>query len=252
MFNLVNLLCLAALTGVAFGAITPTSPDSNTVVTVGSDIKALWAADSTGEWNNVEIQLMTGDNLQMVPLAVLATGIDGTSTTGLDIPCPDVSPYSKIYFLQFTRGGDVSTSTWTTRFTIAGSDGSTTPPTNSTNYSGTQVEWGTGALVGQAPSVITGAEGSSSNSTMSSSNSTDSTAPSASMASIAQASMSSASEEVVAAASSTSKSASMSAKTSAGASRASAAAASSSGAAYRRSSVGLGAIVLGLAGVVAL
>lgn len=33
-------------------------------------------------------------------MVVLATGVDGTTTAGLDIPVPDVTPYSKIYFLQ--------------------------------------------------------------------------------------------------------------------------------------------------------
>ena len=36
----------------------------------------------------------------IVLMTVLATGIDGTSQASLSIPCPDVSPYSKIYFLQ--------------------------------------------------------------------------------------------------------------------------------------------------------
>lgn len=36
----------------------------------------------------------------MVPLATVATGIDGTSSTSFSFVAPDVSPYSKIYFLQ--------------------------------------------------------------------------------------------------------------------------------------------------------
>lgn len=38
--------------------------------------------------------------MQMVPLATVATGIDGTSATSFSFPAPDVNPYSKIYFLQ--------------------------------------------------------------------------------------------------------------------------------------------------------
>lgn len=40
------------------------------------------------------------DSIQMVSLATVATGIDGTSATSFSFVAPDVSPYSKIYFLQ--------------------------------------------------------------------------------------------------------------------------------------------------------
>jgi len=147
MFSLTSLACAAlALAALGQAAITPTSPDGSTVVRAGSTLTALWTADSTGIWNDTQIQLMTGDNFQMVPLKTLATGIDGTTTTTFSTPCPAVSPNAKFYFLQFTRGGDVSTATWTTRFTIAAADGTTSQPTNTTNYSGTDVQWGTGAI----------------------------------------------------------------------------------------------------------
>lgn len=59
----------------ALGAVTPTSPDSSTVVKVGDDITALWTADTTGTWNSMEIQLMTGPNLNVSSLA--AASISG-------------------------------------------------------------------------------------------------------------------------------------------------------------------------------
>ncbi|OXB39317.1 hypothetical protein LQV05_004404 [Cryptococcus neoformans] len=142
-------------------SITPTSPDGSTVVKVGDTIEALWNVDSTGGWTDVEIQLMTGSNLAMVPLATVATGIDGTSATSFSFPAPDVNPYSKIYFLQFTNGGNMTGATWTTRFTIAGSDGSTTEPTNTTDFQGQPVGWGTGELLS---SVSTSSSNSSSSS----------------------------------------------------------------------------------------
>ncbi|ORX39609.1 hypothetical protein BD324DRAFT_222669 [Kockovaella imperatae] len=132
----------AALALPSLAAINPTSPDSSTVVKVGDDITALWTADTTGQWTNLEIQLMTGPNLDMVPLSVLGQGIDGTTKTSFSAPAPAVSPYSQIYFLQFTQGGNVSTALWSTRFTIAGPDGSTTPPTNTTTWNGQAVQWG--------------------------------------------------------------------------------------------------------------
>ena len=49
----------------AIAQITPTSPSGSTVVNAGSDIQALWNSDTSGQWTDVEIQLMTGDNLQV-------------------------------------------------------------------------------------------------------------------------------------------------------------------------------------------
>ena len=96
-FGLFSLLLLAAP---ARAAITPTSPDSATVVKVGDTLNALWTEDTTGSWTDVEIQLMTGANLNMIPLAVLATGIDGTKVSAFSVAAPDVTPNSAIYFLQ--------------------------------------------------------------------------------------------------------------------------------------------------------
>ncbi|KAL7422073.1 hypothetical protein Q5752_002716 [Cryptotrichosporon argae] len=147
MFARTTLAAGLALALVARADVTPTSPDSTTVVNVGGDIVAMWDADTTGSWTDMEIQLMTGDNLDMIALETLATGIDGTSTMTYTAVAPDVSPNSKIYFLQFSNGGNTTDLLWTTRFTIAAADGSSTDPTNSTVYSGETVEWGTGVLV---------------------------------------------------------------------------------------------------------
>ena len=59
------LLALALPALPSFAAVTPTSPDGSTSVNVGSDIKALWSADTTGSWKNTTIQLMTGSNLNV-------------------------------------------------------------------------------------------------------------------------------------------------------------------------------------------
>lgn len=139
---------LFTLLPLASAIVTPTTPDGSTVVNEGDNIDIAWAADDTGSWNNVTIQLMTGDNFQMVPLQTLATGVDGTTVTTFTAPAPQVEPNSKIYFLQFTNNGETE-ATWTTRFTIAGADGSTTEPTETEQASnGETVQWGTGALVG--------------------------------------------------------------------------------------------------------
>lgn len=45
--------------------VTPTTPDGSTVINEGDNIDIAWTADDTGSWNNVTIQLMTGDNFQV-------------------------------------------------------------------------------------------------------------------------------------------------------------------------------------------
>lgn len=71
MFNLFKIALIAStLASSVLAEIVPTSPDGNTVVKVGEDIKALWTEDTTGQWTDVEIQLMTGDNLQVSALTI--------------------------------------------------------------------------------------------------------------------------------------------------------------------------------------
>lgn len=132
-------LALLSLLALVHAAVTPTSPDGSTVVKVGSPINALWSKDTTAgtKWNNMQIQLMTGDNLNVSRLqlglatfscimlihhrwypcrvssealnraqktiltgSAIATGVDGTSLDSYSFNAPNVSPYSKIYFLQ--------------------------------------------------------------------------------------------------------------------------------------------------------
>lgn len=58
-----TIFSLFALVPFVLGDVIPTSPDGSTVVKVGEDIKALWDVDTSGQWNDLTIQLMTGDNL---------------------------------------------------------------------------------------------------------------------------------------------------------------------------------------------
>jgi hypothetical protein len=50
----------------------------------------------------------------------VAKGLDGTdpSLSPYIWTCPDVDPYSTIYFYQFTGAADKSNAAWTTRFTV--------------------------------------------------------------------------------------------------------------------------------------
>jgi len=66
MFSKIALI--ASILPFALAQIIPTSPSGNTVVNAGGDIQALWNADTSGQWTDVEIQLMTGDNLNVSDL----------------------------------------------------------------------------------------------------------------------------------------------------------------------------------------
>lgn len=72
--------------------------------------------------------------------------VDATGdTTSFDFTCPTVSLHSAVYFYQFTSSAS-SNVTWTGRFTITDSTGTTVDPPNSTVIDGSTIEWGTGAL----------------------------------------------------------------------------------------------------------
>jgi hypothetical protein len=62
MLTSTAVFALLALVTPSLAAVTPTSPDSTTVVKIGDTLTALWDKDTTGTWTDLEIQLMTGPN----------------------------------------------------------------------------------------------------------------------------------------------------------------------------------------------
>ena len=52
----------------ALADVTPTSPSPGQVFQQGSSCTIGWNPDQTGTWKELVIQLMTGDNFNMVPL----------------------------------------------------------------------------------------------------------------------------------------------------------------------------------------
>ncbi|KAG0662916.1 hypothetical protein C6P46_003004 [Rhodotorula mucilaginosa] len=155
------LLVLSAAQA-AYADVVPTAPGPGEVFRVGQKCNIQWDLDTTGTWTSFEIQLMTGSNLNMV----VGSDLDGTTGPGtIDFTCPQVTPNADIYFYQFTQAG--APTSWTTRFTIAGADGSVTEPTETT----AGIAWGTGKLVGAAAAAGSGsaagsaAAGSSSSAT---------------------------------------------------------------------------------------
>lgn len=114
-----------------------------------------WGGDpqSSDTWKDMNIELMTGDNFNMIHLTTVTTGQDGTVDGRFQFPCPQVTLHSAVYFYQFTNT-KTSDKTWTTRFAISTAAGATTPPPNDTQP-GTddKIPWGVGALADPSKAV---------------------------------------------------------------------------------------------------
>ncbi|TFY78151.1 hypothetical protein EWM64_g5861, partial [Hericium alpestre] len=80
----------------------PTEPGPGQVFKEGGSCHLAWSADTTGTWKATTILLRTGDNLNMVTLTTVATGIDTTKAGVYDWPCPTVSPFPPLSPLMLT------------------------------------------------------------------------------------------------------------------------------------------------------
>lgn len=144
---LAGLLALASPLMV-LADVNPSEPGPGSIFKAGSKCHVTWQGDtdSTTAWKDMAIELMSGSNLNMVPVTTVATNQDGTKDGSFEHTCPEVTPNSAIYFYQLSSS-HTTTKTWTTRFTIQGADGSSTPPANPTQPSGDPIPWGIGRLV---------------------------------------------------------------------------------------------------------
>ncbi|CAO1631809.1 unnamed protein product [Jaminaea pallidilutea] len=177
MLAIASAMTVSAVPTVQFSeratGVSPTAPGPGDVFRAGSTCTTEWTPDTSGTWKNFTIDLMTGSNFKMTKLATVATGLDGTdsSKTSISFTCPEVSPYSAIYFYQYSLGGSGSPA-WTTRWTIADANGQSTTPTHATQTDGQAIPWGTGKLVGTVQTQYGSGSSTSSNSTSASSSST--------------------------------------------------------------------------------
>ncbi|KAF5344110.1 hypothetical protein D9758_008898 [Tetrapyrgos nigripes] len=139
-----SILSLFMLISVVAGdtVFTPTAPGPGDVFKAGKDCTIAW---KPGNWTNVTITLMSGSNTDMNLVAPVAHDIDGSdpSLSPFTWTCPEVDPYSAIYFYQFKNGNDT---TWTTRFTITSPSGSSNTPEHSSQPNGDAIPWGIGSL----------------------------------------------------------------------------------------------------------
>jgi len=152
---------LAAL-ALAYSVAGMPSPLTPTPSPAGGNCVISWTPDPTGTWTQTNIELMSGDNQQMVHLTTVTT-IDTTSatTTSFTWTCPDVTLYSAVYFYQFSHAAEPNNLTWTTRWAIESPTGEIVAPPNATQPDGTAIAWGLGLLkdfttAKPAPSYITG------------------------------------------------------------------------------------------------
>ncbi|KAH8922692.1 hypothetical protein BT69DRAFT_1242909 [Atractiella rhizophila] len=174
---------LLTLLAKANAAVTPTGPAPGAVFKEGGDCTITWDADKTGEWTDLKIQLMNGDNFNMIPLETVVTGLDGTKSPGqYTWTCPDVNLNAPIFFYEFTNGavetgeGNVF---WTGRWTIADADGnSVAAPNTDKDGNGNPYNWGVTTLAG-ASSNSTTTTNSSNSTTASQTSSSSSTGNSA-------------------------------------------------------------------------
>jgi len=147
--------CLTVVLSIALTAladVNPTSPSPGQVFQQGATCTIGWDPDTTGTWKTLNIELMTGPNLNMVHLTTVAT-VDGTTSPGtFSYQCPAVNPPAPIYFYQFTSPAS-SDKLWTGRFTISGASGQTVPAPNQTQPDGENIPWGTGSLVDPSKAV---------------------------------------------------------------------------------------------------
>ncbi|KAJ7355735.1 hypothetical protein DFH08DRAFT_955194 [Mycena albidolilacea] len=174
---LTSIVLVSSVVFVSQAVIIPDTPVAGDSFNEGTTCPIAWAGDTGGSataWKNMAIELMTGSSSAMITLAsmcrfpstsllhlfivgiTVATGQDGTKAGTFEYECPEVYPPSPIYFYQFTAAG-TSDIIWTTRFTIAGADGSSIPATE-TDEQG--APYGNGKLV--PPPAGSGSNSSSS------------------------------------------------------------------------------------------
>ncbi|KAF9652249.1 hypothetical protein BDM02DRAFT_3258688 [Thelephora ganbajun] len=146
-------LALLVLSRLVLGAVTPTAPGPGEVLAAGSKCSISWTPDESGKWKTFSIDLMSGSNSNMTLVTNVAEDLDGTdsSLSPYTWTCPEVDPYSAIYFYQFNAAVDKSSPAWTTRFTITSSAGETTVPPHSKQPNGDDVPWGIGVMLSGSP-----------------------------------------------------------------------------------------------------
>lgn len=252
------MFALASIIALAFASTALAQPGPLTPLAVpeGQPCTITWTADATGKWTQTNIQLMSGDNDNMVPLTTIAT-VDTTAAaaTTYSWTCPDVTIYAAIYFYQFSHSTEPDNLIWTTRFAIESAAGATVPAPNATQPDGSAIAWGNGQLkdtadAKPAPSYITGQPGTAS--TTNSTTPAISTTGSSSIASVSSSSAASLATVVTKVGTTTSASATSAAATSSTTGTTGTASTSGAGLSRSQGSIAVAAFGAVIAGVLAV
>ncbi|CAH1759595.1 354_t:CDS:2 [Entrophospora sp. SA101] len=126
------LLVILISLGLCLAAPSPTDPYGETVWHTGEKVKILWdeaGQPKTSKMSGIHIQLMTGPDLNQIPLAVVAPKLP-TTAKEFEWTVPSLKQYGypsgKIYFFMFSDPKTPANGlAWTTRFTII--EGTETP-----------------------------------------------------------------------------------------------------------------------------
>ena len=116
---LIQLSLLSKIISLVHADLTPTAPGPGQTFTAGKNCTIMWNVDESGSWKNTTIgkissqflrlhsekkfvDLMSGSNTNMSLVRNVVSGLDGTdpSLTPYNWICPEVDPYSAIYFYQ--------------------------------------------------------------------------------------------------------------------------------------------------------
>ncbi|KDN41512.1 hypothetical protein K437DRAFT_226713 [Tilletiaria anomala UBC 951] len=160
-----------------------TGPGPGETFRAGGTCTVTWTPDTSGstKWKSFTLDLNTGSNQAMTKLETIATGLDGTdpTKTSYSWTCPEVSPYSAIYFYQVTTDG-TSDPAWTTRWAISSPNGTVVSPPHANQPGGGSpaIPWGNGKLL-SAPVTNSASTGASSSAASSSSSSSSSSSTAA-------------------------------------------------------------------------
>ena len=91
---------ILSLASAVFAEIIPTVPDPGHIYNEGSTCEVGWTPDTTGQWKAMNIQLMTGSNVQMVSLTSSSSCIFLVGVQVMIDPCPyiihQLSPRSMV------------------------------------------------------------------------------------------------------------------------------------------------------------
>ncbi|KAL7280630.1 hypothetical protein ACG7TL_005568 [Trametes sanguinea] len=102
MFAYTGLVALLAGAAVVRADPVPTAPGPGDVFKEGGQCTFTWDVDTTGQWKTMNVELMSGDNWNMIHITTVAN-LDGTdaSKTTYSYDCPQVSllSYAPALFL---------------------------------------------------------------------------------------------------------------------------------------------------------